>query len=99
MDKLDTIKRVFRDGKKKQNFTLKLFVEGNEVWNIRSHSKRRILHSLRTIKNETRPFIANLRVSYGMELDHSGKLSPFYNDGCYSNYEDLNWAFNAFSED
>lgn len=39
-----------------------------------------------------------LKVSYGKHKDVFGKLVEFYNDGHYSNRDDLVFAFKAFTE-
>jgi len=66
---------------------------------VRTHSKRRFLNHLRTIKWQYKGIKVYIRVSYGKKVDVFGKLSTFYNDGLYENKEDLWSAFNAFKED
>ena len=70
-------------------FTLKVTKHGVVVQVVRTHSIRRFLKNIRTIKWQDRDIKAYLRVNYG---------KGFYNNGEYSNEKEFWLAVQAFTE-
>ena len=80
-------------------FLLRVSKNSKTIKRCSTHSKRRFLKNLRMINWEKGDIEAYLKVEYGKSLNAQGKLTNFYNDGKYSNKEDLWLAFNAFIEE
>jgi len=81
-----------------QNYTFKVIENEREISKCQTHSKRRFLRRIRTINWQNRHPTVYLRVSYGKHKNVFGKTVTFYNDGEYSNPEELLNAFTAFDE-
>jgi hypothetical protein len=79
------------------NFTLIVKSHGQKVIRVSKHSYRVFCRHLRTIKWQDGTS-CYLRVSFGKDYDISGELQTFYNDGIYTNKNDLFQAFKAFIE-
>ncbi len=79
------------------NFLLKITKNGKVIGKCQTHSIRRFLNNLRTIKWEDGVKIY-LRVSYGFAIDNFNKKTCFYNEGWFDNKEDLLLTFKAFIE-
>lgn len=82
----------------KQNFRLKVSVNGKTITNTLLHSKRRFILKLGTINWQNRPSVY-VRINYGYFLDNFGKKQMFYNDGIYDDKNDLIRAVKAFTEE
>lgn len=76
----------------------RIIKNGKTVDKCSSHSKRRFINNLRTIKNLSNEKKIYLKVNYGRMLDNYGNYSIFINDGYYENIKDLWRAFNTFTE-
>lgn len=81
----------------KRNFFYKVTENHRTVQVVETHSKTRFMNKARSIKWENKPSVY-LRVSYGKQKDHRGKLVNFYNDGVYENRHDFYHSFSAFIE-
>lgn len=79
------------------NYYFQAINKGEVMKTCRTHSKRRFLNNLRSIKwnNGVKIYF---RVHYGTDLNNLGKKVAFFNDGWYANKEDLMLAFEAFTE-
>ena len=82
----------------RKNYTFKLLENNKVVRILRTHSKRRFLNGLRTIKWDSSTLEVYLRVYYGRFKDCFNKETNFYNDGFYQTKDDLWQAFEAFDE-
>lgn len=80
------------------NFALEVKDGYQRLRKYRTHSRRRFLKYLRTIKWQEGHISAYLRINYGKYEDNFGQVVPFYNDGEYKNENDLWKAFTAFTE-
>ena len=79
------------------NYYFEATDKGKTTKKCRTHSKRRFLNNLRSIKWRTGVKIY-LRVYYGQDINNFGKKVAFFNDGWYENQKDLMLAFEAFAE-
>jgi len=78
--------------KSKRNFLFKLVENGRTIQTVETHSKTRFMNKARSINWKNRPSVY-LRVSYGKQKDHRGKLINFYNDGIYDNNKIFSTVF------
>jgi hypothetical protein len=73
--------------------TLKLY-NGNKVKKYLGTSVRRLLYYINHVNFDK----AYLKVKYGKFLDQGGKMAEFYNDGYYSDKNELIEVLKAFTE-
>jgi hypothetical protein len=71
------------------NYSYKKIENSGVMGNMRTHSKRRFISSLRTINWANKHLKVVLRVNYG---------KGFINEGVYEKDKDLWLAFEAFTE-
>lgn len=91
--------KSFKGNNNLMNFyTIIVEQNGKMTHKYRTHSIRRFVRNLRTIKWQSGGIRAYLRVNYGRHFDVFGKKSAFHNDGWYERKENLWLAFNAFKE-
>jgi len=81
----------------KQNFRLKVSVNGKTITNTLTHSKKRFFRKIGTIKWQNNPSVY-VRVNYETTIDNYGNKQTFYNDGFYTDKTDLLRAAKAFTE-
>ena len=74
------------------NYLIKVDGERYETTSI-----RRFATHVASIKWQDTPSVY-LRVSYGMQKDHRGKMNYFFNEGDYSNKHEFTQALCAFLE-
>lgn len=82
----------------RKNYTLRVLQNEKVIDKVHTHSFRSFLPHLRTVISQKEPWRAYLRVSYGKDKDHRGRLQTFYNDGWYTDKEELQKAWEAFTE-
>ena len=81
-----------RSKKGSSNYLIKVGGERYETTSI-----RRFTTHVASIKWGNLPSVY-LRVSYGIQKDHRGKMNYFYNEGDYSNKHEFTQALRAFLE-
>lgn len=79
------------------NYTLIIKSHGQKVQRVSTHSFRQFYRHLRTIKWQN-GISSYLCVSYGRANDVFGQYRTFYNDGIYTNENDLLQALQTFTE-
>jgi hypothetical protein len=79
------------------NFTLIIKFHGQKVQRVSTHSIRRFYRHLRTIKWKE-GISVYLCVSYGKDYDVFGIYRTFYNDGIFTNKNELFQAFQIFTK-
>lgn len=81
-----------------KNYTIKVKESRKVVAKYQTHSKRRILNKISTIKWKVGVSKAHLRVNYGKFKNNYGRNEVFDNEGIYNNKKDLLIALNSFNE-
>jgi hypothetical protein len=89
---------TYTNQKVRNNYTIKVYREGQEVGRVQTHSIRRFLSHLRTITWQAGGIKCYLRISYGNYKDNLAKNSTFFNDGWYKDEVEFSVALNAFTE-
>jgi len=80
-----------------KNAILKVF-GGKEVKRYESANKRRFFNHTRRINWKIGQIKVYLKVIYGKDKDHKGRIQTFYNDGFYTDKAEFTKALNAFFE-